>query len=71
MSIPRLELEAATLAVKLNKMMLSELNEPNWDTFFWTDSMTVLFMIQNSAKRFPTFVANHLAKIDDLSEPLN
>ena len=67
--IPRLELEAATLAVKLNKMMLSELNEPNWDTFFWTDSMTVLFMIHNSAKRFPAFVANRLAKIDDLSEP--
>ena len=29
MSIPRLELEAVTLAVKLNKMMLLELNEPN------------------------------------------
>ena len=68
-SIPRLELEAATLAVKLNKMMLLELNKPNWDTYFWTDSMTVLFMIHNSAKRFPTFVANRLAKIDDLSEP--
>ena len=34
MSIPRLELEAATLAIKLDKMMLLELNEPNWDTFF-------------------------------------
>ena len=69
MSIPRLELEAATLAVKLNKMMLSELNEPNWDTFFWKDWMTVLFKIHNSAKKLPTFVAKRLAKIDDLSEP--
>ena len=64
-----MELEAATLAVKLNEMMLSELNKPNWDTFFWTDSMTVPFMIHNSAKRFPTFVANRLEKIDDLSKP--
>ena len=68
-SIPRLELEAATLAAKLNKMMLSELNKPKWKTFLWTDSMTVLYMINNSSKRFPTFVANRLAKINELSEP--
>jgi len=33
-SIPRLELIAACLAVKLNQMMKSQLKEPNWETFF-------------------------------------
>ena len=68
-SIPRLELTAACLAVKLNKMIKHELQEPNWDTFFWTDSTAVLYMISNISKRYQTFVANRLAKIDELSEP--
>ena len=68
-SIPRLELTAATLAVKLSHVILIEFGEPNWETYYWTDSTAVLFMISNSSKRFPTFVANRLAKIDELSKP--
>ena len=34
---------------------------------FWTDSMSVLYMIRNSAKRFPVFVSNRLAQIEDRS----
>ena len=37
------------------------------ESVFWTDSMTVLYMIRNSAKRFPVFVSNRLAQIEDRS----
>ena len=68
-SIPRLELEAATLAAKLNVAILREVRRTDLMTIFWTDSTTVLHMIHNSSKRFPTFVANRLAKIDETSNP--
>ena len=68
-SIPRLELEAATLAVKLNVAILREVRRTDLMTTFWTDSTTVFHMIHNFSKRFPTFVANRLAKIDETSNP--
>ena len=68
-SIPRLELTAATLAVKLRHVILIEFGEPDWETYYWTDSTAVLFMISNRSKRFPAFVANRLAKIDELYKP--
>ena len=35
----------------------------------WTDSAAVLQMICNKSKRFPTFVANGIAKIEEGSKP--
>jgi len=37
---------------------------------FWTDSMAVLQTIRNVKKRFPVFVANSLAKIEEGSSPI-
>ena len=37
------------------------------ESIFWTDSMSVLYMIRNSAKRFPVFVSNRLVQIEDRS----
>ncbi|XP_077967673.1 uncharacterized protein LOC144421940 [Styela clava] len=37
---------------------------------FWTDSTSVLLSINNTSRRFPTFVANRLAKIEDGSNAL-
>ena len=68
MTIPRLELAAAVLAVKLNKMLQEELDMPIHASVFWTDSMTVLQYIANETRRFHTFVANRLAVIHDGSE---
>ena len=34
-SIPRLELTAAVLAVKIDQMLKRELTLPNWRTIFW------------------------------------
>lgn len=57
-TIPRLELTAATVAVRTNKMLLTELDMPIDRVVFWTDSMAVLCYIQNRTGIFHTFVAN-------------
>ena len=64
-SIPRLELAAATIAVKVNHQIHKELQLHIDSTHYWTDSTTVLQYIRNETKRFKTFVANRLAIIRD------
>ena len=66
-TIPRLELIAATLAVKQNEMIIKEIDEEIDQIHFWTDSMIVLKYIQNENRRFKTFVANRLAVIKEAS----
>lgn len=63
MTIPRMELAAATLAVKLSKLVDDQLDYPIEKIHFWTDSMSVLRYIANTKTRFQTFVANRLAII--------
>ena len=69
-SIPRLELTSATVAVKVNQRIVREfdIGLPT-ETFYWTERMTVLRHINNSSARFDTFVANRVAVIQDGSEP--
>jgi hypothetical protein len=62
-TIPRLELTAAVLAVKLNCQVQKEIEITIHCVMFWTDSMVVLQYINNESKRFQTFVANRLAVI--------
>ena len=66
-SIPRLELVAATMATKVDVLLRNNFGSSLSESVFWTDSMTVLYMIRNSAKRFPVFVSNRLAQIEDRS----
>ena len=68
-TIPRLELTAATVAVRVNSMIMKELDMPIDKTFYWTDSMSVLKYINNESRRFQTFVANRVAIIRDSSDP--
>ena len=68
-TMPRLELTAATVAVKLHKQIKEELTLPIHEVIFWTDSTIILQYINNSHTRFQTFVANRLATIHDLSNP--
>ena len=64
-SIPRLELMAATLAAQIDSFLRSELEFLQQQTStFWTDSMSVLLMLNNTNTCFPVFVANRLAKIE-------
>ena len=66
-SIPRLELAAATMATKVDVSLRNNFGNTLSESVFWTDSMPVLYMIGNSAKRFPVFVSNRLAQIEDRS----
>ena len=65
LSIPRLELMAAVLAVEADKILRRELDVNIEASYYWTDSMIVLKYIANQDKRFQTFVANRLSKIHE------
>ena len=69
MTIPRLELTAATVSVRVVEMIARELDEPVNSRHFWTDSTTVLKYISNEKKRFQVFVANRLQTIRDATNP--
>ena len=67
MTIPRLELQSAVLAVKVCGMLQQELQINIDNVFYWTDSQTVLCYIQSHTLRFHTFVANRIATIHEAS----
>ena len=69
LSIPRLELSAAVVGVKLGFMLKNELSHvyQNLQVFHWSDSLVTLGYILNDAKKFHTFVCNRVQVIQDLS----
>ena len=66
MTMPRMELVAATLSVKISVLLKKELQIPIKKEMFWTDSEAVLAYIRNEAKRFKIFVANRTELIKAL-----
>ena len=68
-SIPRLELTATTLSVKISKMLKNELDIHVDDEIFWTDSKVVLGYINSDVCRFKVFVANRVQQIRDHTSP--
>ncbi|KAK3730780.1 hypothetical protein QZH41_000800 [Actinostola sp. cb2023] len=68
-SIPRLELQAATIAVRVHSMIVKEINLTISSAFFWTDSRIVIQYINNESRRFKTYVANRVAEIRCASQP--
>ena len=68
-TIPRMELLAAVVSTKLDKMVRNELSLPISESFLWTDSTCVLRYVGNTNKRFQTFVANRIVTIHDASSP--
>ena len=69
MSIPRLELAAAALSIRSDRMLRRELEIPVESSTFWTDSMTVIQYIENNNRRFHTYVANRVTFIRNSSSP--
>ncbi|XP_074641192.1 uncharacterized protein LOC141898938 [Tubulanus polymorphus] len=65
MTVPRMELAAAALLIKMNKMMLEELEYSVSNVYFWSDSTAVLKYIANETARYHTFVANRVNLIRD------
>lgn len=62
-TIPRLELSAAVLAVRLCKAISKDFDEEFESIHYWTDSVIVLRYIHNTTARFATFVANRVQEI--------
>lgn len=62
-TIPRLELTAAVVAVRVDLMLRAQLRMKLEQSIFWTDSTSVLKYIMNEDKRFLTFVANRVSFI--------
>lgn len=68
-SIPRLELQGALLAARVDHAVRQELNFEFERVSFWTDSMITLNYIHNENRRFQTYVANRVTEIRDLTTP--
>ena len=66
--IPRLELTAVVMSVKMACLIRKELNLGNIAEKFWTDSQVVLAYIRSQTKRFKVFVANQVQKIQEHSD---
>ena len=62
-TIPRLELTAAVIAVKIKEFLLEEFGYNVESVYLWTDSTAVIQYIYNTSSRFQVFVANRLARI--------
>ena len=68
-TVPRLELTAATMSVKVSSFLCNELEYEDITEYFYTDSKVVLGYIANDSKRFHIFVANRVQKIRDYTAP--
>jgi len=68
-TVPRLELQAATLAARQDQFLRRELDIELGESTFWSDSTAVLLSINNTSKCFPTFVANRISKLEAASRP--
>ncbi|XP_067667338.1 uncharacterized protein [Haliotis asinina] len=68
-SIPRMELVAAVLGVKLILPVLKALEMNIAAVTLWTDSQNVLCWIKNHSRKFKTFVANRVAFIQEYTTP--
>ena len=68
LSIPRLELQAAVMAVRLKEQIVKEPEMKIHSCNFWTDSTTVLQWIHSSHRKQQVFVANRVAEILDTTD---
>ncbi|XP_022782764.1 uncharacterized protein LOC111323635 [Stylophora pistillata] len=68
-SVPRIELQAATVPVCVHGLILKEIDVDISCSFFWTDSRITLQYINSDSCRFETYVANRVAEIRNVSQP--
>jgi len=68
-TIPRLELTAAVVSVKISQWLLQELEYEDITEVFWTDSKVVLGYINNTTRRFHIFVGNRVQQIHEHTDP--
>ena len=66
-TIPRLELVAAVLSMKIADLIIRELNIEWKNETFWTDSKLVSAYKNNKTKKFKIFIANRIQQIHESS----
>ena len=64
-SIPRLELTAAAVSVRVADVLKNELDYERIEEFYWADSKVVLGFINKESRRFHVYVANRVQLIRD------
>lgn len=67
-SIPRLELQAAVLGIRLAQSIAESLSIRFTKRCFWTDSQDVLCWINSDHRRYSQFVAHRVSEILDITE---
>ena len=65
----RVELQAATLSVKMYRVLVDELTYKISKAKFWSDSQTAMQYIKNESRRFQTYVATRVAEIREVTSP--
>eukprot|EP00794_Sanderia_malayensis_P003910 gene3910-4451_t len=68
-TIPRLELCAAALAVEMKEAIVKEIDIEFDDIRLYTDIRVVLGYINNTSRRFYTYVANRVSRIRQSTNP--
>lgn len=66
-TIPRMELTAAVVASRMDRLWRKELQMDLQESVFWTDSTSVLKYIKNKTSRFKIFIANRVSEILKMS----
>ena len=62
-TMPRMELVAATLSVKISALLKRELQMNCNKEIFWTGSEVTLGHIRNESKKFIIFIANRIKEL--------
>ena len=68
-TIPRLELTAAVVSVRVGTQLAKDLRLENVEEIFWTDSKVILGYISNESRRFHVYVANRVQEIQERTFP--
>ena len=68
--MPKLELQAALIAVQIKEKLVKETNVQVSKLYFWSNSKTVLKFIRNGNTRFPTYVMHRINEIRSSSDIL-
>ena len=69
-TIPRMELAAATVAIKMAATLCFEVGYDRTQVTYHTDSTSVLYFLNSQTKRFPIFVANRVHLIQEFSSAI-
>ncbi|XP_064625911.1 uncharacterized protein LOC135486745 [Lineus longissimus] len=68
-TVPRLELQAAVVAARVDCLIRKEMKLEVSRAVFWTDSRITLQYMYNECRRFKTYVANRVTEIRDTTSP--